>query len=140
MRTEGKSLLEQLRDAGMEYLQAKVQLTKVQAYEKIARISGVFFSLLIISLLACFTVLFVGLMFGFLLSGLFNSTAIGFSIVAGVFIIMLVVLVIKREAILEQPISEKIVKELFEDENDWTQQERLPDDKSPPDTTEPDNA
>jgi hypothetical protein len=84
--------------------------------------------------------LFVGLMFGFLLSGLFNSTAIGFSIVGAVFIIMLGVLVIKRETILEQPISEKIVKELFEGENDWTQQEIRMEEKTPGDTTEPDNA
>ena len=112
---EEKSFLSQLRDAGAAYFQAKLELTKIQAYEKIAKVTGVVFSLLIISLLACFTILFVGLMLGFLISDLVGSNAIGFSVIGVVFIILMVILVMKRESILEKPITEKIIVELFEE-------------------------
>lgn len=118
MQEEEKSFIVQLREAGAEYLQAKLQLTKVQAFGKIARVTGIVFSMLIIALLACFTVLFVGLMLGFLIADLLSSNAIGFSVVGALFVILLTVLVLKRESLLEKPITEKIIKELFEDEND----------------------
>ena len=118
MEDEPKSFLTQLRDAGAEYLQAKVQLTKVQAFEKIARVTGIVFSLLIVVLLSCFTVVFIGLMLGFLIADLTHSNAIGFSVIAGIFILLLIILVVKRESILEKPIAEKVVKELFEEENE----------------------
>ncbi|HUM46991.1 MAG TPA: hypothetical protein PLD84_08685 [Chitinophagales bacterium] len=118
MQEEEKSFIVQLREAGAEYLQAKLQLTKVQAFGKIARVTGIVFSMLIIALLACFTVLFVGLMLGFLIADLLSSNAIGFSVVGALFVILLTVLVLKRESLLEKPITEKIIQELFEDEND----------------------
>lgn len=118
MEDESKSFLTQLREAGTEYLEAKVQLTKVQAFEKISRVTGIVFSLLIIVLLSCFTVVFIGLMLGFLIADLTHSNAIGFSVIAGVFMLFLIILVLKRESILEKPIAEKVVKELFEEENE----------------------
>lgn len=116
MQEEEKSFLIHLREAVADYLQARLQLTKVQAFEKIAKVTGIVFSMLIVALLACFTVLFVGLMLGFLIADLTHSNAIGFSVVGGLFIIMLAFLIIKREGILEKPIAEKIIKELFEDD------------------------
>lgn len=111
-----KSVLSQLRDAGSEYFQARLQLTKLQAFEKIARVTGIVFSLLIISLVGCFTIVFVGLMSGFLISDLTNSNAIGFSVVGVLFVILFIILIINREKLLEKPIAEKVVRELFEDE------------------------
>jgi hypothetical protein len=106
-----------LRDAGSEYLQARLQLTKLQAFEKIARVTGIIFSMMIISLVGCFTIVFVGLMGGFLLSDLTHSNAIGFSIVGVLFVLLFVILIINREKLLEKPIAEKVVRELFEDES-----------------------
>lgn len=111
-----KNFIEQLRDAGMEYFEARLQLTKVQAYDKIAKVSSVIFSLFIIALLGCFTILFLGLMIGFLIADLLDSNAIGFTVVGIFFSLMLIVLIVKRETILEKPIGEKIIKELFEEE------------------------
>lgn len=113
---EEKTFLAQLRDAGADYFMARLQLTKVQAFEKIARITSIVFSLFIIALLACFTVLFVGMMLGFLIAELFDSNALGFSAVGVLFVLMLTLLIVKRESFLEKPIAEKIIKELFEEE------------------------
>ena len=118
MTEDKKSILTQLREAGAEYLHARLQLTKLQAYEKIARITGIVFSFLIISLLACFTILFAGLMLGFVISDLVHSNAIGFSVIGVAFIILFIFLVMKRETILEKPIAEKVIKELFEEPED----------------------
>lgn len=111
-----KNFIEQLRDAGMEYFEARLQLTKVQAYDKIAKVTSVIFSLFIIALLGCFTILFLGMMIGFLIADLLDSNAIGFTVVGVFFSLMLIVLIVKRETILEKPIGEKIIKELFEEE------------------------
>ncbi len=113
---EEKTFLAQLRDAGADYFMARLQLTKVQAFEKIARITSIIFSLFIIALLACFTVLFLGMMLGFLIAELFDSNALGFTAVGLFFVLMLILLIVKREAFLEKPIAGKIIKELFEEE------------------------
>lgn len=114
---EEKSFIWQLRDAGAEYLQARLQLSRVQVFGKIAKVTAVILSFLIIALLACFTVVFIGLMSGFLLADLFDSNAIGFSIVGGLFILSLIVLFVKRESALEKPMTNKIIQALFEDDN-----------------------
>lgn len=114
---EEKSFIWQLRDAGAEYLQARLQLSRVHVFGKIAKVTAVILSFLIIALLACFTVVFIGLMSGFLLADLFDSNAIGFSIVGGLFIILLIVLTIKRDSVLEKPMTNKIIQALFEDDH-----------------------
>lgn len=114
---EQKSFIWHLREAGAEYLQARLQLSRLQLFGKIAKVTAVILSFLIIGLLACFTVVFLGLMSGFLLADLFGSNALGFSIVGVVFIILLILLIVKRESALEKPMTNKIIQALFEDDN-----------------------
>ncbi|MBX7109748.1 MAG: hypothetical protein K1X61_13935 [Chitinophagales bacterium] len=120
---EEKSFIRQLHDAGKEYLEARWQLARLQTFGKIAKVTAIILSFLIIALLACFTVVFVGLMSGFLLADLFDSNAIGFSIVGGLFILLLILLILKRESILEKPMTDKIIKALFEEEREANQPE-----------------
>ena len=117
MADDEKSHFEQLKNAGEEYVRAKLELTKLQAFEKIAKVAGVFSSMLIVSLVACFTVVFIGLMLGFVLSDLFNSNAIGFSIIGVLFLAFFLVIAIKRKTLLEKPIVETVIRELFNDED-----------------------
>ncbi|MBK9730097.1 MAG: hypothetical protein IPO83_02220 [Chitinophagaceae bacterium] len=117
MEEEEKSFIWQLKDAGAEYLQAKLQLTRAQAFGKISKVTAIIMSFLIIALLACFTILFVGLMLGFLISDFVGSNAIGFSIIGVLFIAMLILMVVKRESMLEKPLNIRIIKELFEDDD-----------------------
>lgn len=117
MEEEEKSFIWQLKDAGAEYLQAKLQLTRAQAFGKISKVTAIIVSFLIIALLACFTILFVGLMLGFLISDFVGSNAIGFSIIGVLFIAMLILMVVKRESMLEKPLNIRIIKELFEDDD-----------------------
>ena len=122
--TDGtKTYFEEVKEAGEEYLKAKLELTKVQAFEKIARVTGVFSSLLILSLVASFTVLFLGMMIGFLLAEIFKSNAIGFSIIGILFLLFFLIIAFRRKSMLERPIVETVIKELFDEEN----RERLRD-------------
>src|SRR4030095_11779980 len=118
MDGENRNFFEDLKDTVIDYLQAKARLTKIQAFEKMARVLGVIFLFFVIFIFFCFVVIFTGLMLGFLLADLTNSNALGFSIVAVLFIIVLIILVVRRKSMLERPVMENIAKVLFEDDDE----------------------
>lgn len=113
-----KSFFSRLKEAGTDYLEARLQLTRLQAFEKISKVTAIILSFLVIALLACFAVLFAGLMFGFLLADFLHSNALGFTIIGVVFILLLFIIIVKRESMLEKPLTERIIKELFEEDYD----------------------
>ena len=116
MDRDFKSWWEDVKKDLAAYLQAKGELTKLQAYEKIARIVGVVISFLILGFLVGFVIIFLLLMLGSWIVELTGSVAIGISSVALLVIASFVFLLIRRKAILEKPITNRVLDAMFDDE------------------------
>ena len=112
----------EVREDLSAYLEARGNLTKIQAYEKIGKITGVVVSFVVLGILVGFVILFILLMIGSWISELTDSTAIGISSVAVMMIGMLIFLVVKRKTVLEKPVTEGVMEALY-DEEDFLKQE-----------------
>jgi hypothetical protein len=108
---EQSSFFDELKQLVTEYFDARLKLVKLEAFEKIAKVTAAMFSSVIVALLAFFLLFFLSLSAGFYLGGIFNSNALGFLTVTGLYLILALLLLSKRE-FLETTIIERIVGEL----------------------------
>ncbi len=107
-----------LKNLVVDYLQNRLELVRLSAFEKIAKIIALLFSGMILTMLIFFSVLFISLMAGFYFSNLFQNTFYGFAIVAGFYLITFIVLFIYRKQLIEKFIVNAVVKVLFEEEDE----------------------
>jgi len=108
---------EEVKEDLSGYLQARGKLTKIQAYEKIAKITGVMVSFIILAFIVVFVIIFVLIMVGSWIYDLTGSAAIGFSSVALLVVGLFVFLLLKRKTMLEIPVSRGVITALYEEED-----------------------
>jgi len=117
--TNISSFFSEIKQLVIEYFEAKIQLYKIGAYEKIAKVTAVLFSSIIIALLVFFLLFFLSISGGFYFGALLNSNALGFLLIFGIYLILLVFIVVFKKKLLEKYIIDKVIEQLFEkDEND----------------------
>ena len=97
-----------------DYLEARIDLIKFQASGRLAKALGVFFTLIMASLLFFFIIIFLGMVLGFWMGGITGSNAIGFLISTLFFAILLTFVVFFRKRLIERPISNIILTVLSE--------------------------
>ncbi|HWB26640.1 MAG TPA: phage holin family protein [Chitinophagaceae bacterium] len=104
-----------------EYVKDRLLLAKLEAVEKISRLTATMFTGLIIALFAFFIILFVSIMAGYLFGELIHHIYWGFGIVAGLYIILLVLIIIFRKHLIEKRVTNMVIDILFDknkDDND----------------------
>lgn len=99
-----------------EYIETRLQLMRLQVYEKAAKISSMLASVILIAFIGFFAFLFIFLSIGFYLADLTGSNAMGFGIVAAFYILILIVYLFIRKKNVEQKLTDKIIQLLAEDD------------------------
>lgn len=117
MEKDLKSWWDELKKDFSIYLDAKTQLTKIQVYEKIAKVVGVVISFFVLALLVIFVIAFVLIMIGSWVTALTGSVSIGMSSVAMILIISFALLAIKRKTWLEHPITNSVIDALYDEDS-----------------------
>ena len=97
-----------------EYLETRVDLIKLQAAGKLSKALGLFFSIMMAFLLFFFVVVFLGMVVGFWIGEMTGSYTIGFSCAAGLFIVLLAILLIFRKSLIQRPLANMLVAEMLE--------------------------
>ena len=110
------SFFSEIKQLITDYSEARIALLKINVYEKIARVTAVLFSSIIIALVAFFLIFFLSISAGFYLGSLLNSNALGFLIVFGFYLILLVFILAFRKKLLEKYIIDRVIHTLFEKE------------------------
>lgn len=108
---------QEVREDVITYLQARAKLTKLEAYEKIAKVIGVMISFFILALLVAFLIIFILIMVGSWITDLTGSATIGYSSVALLVTALLIFLAVKRKSVLEKPVSKWVITALFDEED-----------------------
>lgn len=96
-----------------EYLETRLDLIKLQAAGKLSKALGLFFSLILAFLLFFFVIVFLGMVLGFWIGEMTNSFTLGFSCSAGLFVILLGILLVFRRSLIQTPLSNMLVRELM---------------------------
>jgi len=112
-----KSFFADLKKLIIEYVEARLQLTKTRAYEKIARLLAALFTGLVLLIVFFFVLIALTLMFATMLNVWTDSQFGGYAIVAGIYFIGFVLLVIFRKQWMEKYFMDMLIRILFEDEN-----------------------
>jgi cytochrome c biogenesis protein CcdA len=115
--SEQPSFFAELKQVVTVYLEAKIQLYKIGTYEKVAKVTAVLFSSLFIIMIGFFFLLFLGITAGLFFGSLLNNNALGFLIITGIYFILFVIVFVFRKKILEKYITDKVIEQLFEKED-----------------------
>ena len=99
MGKDAEKVFRELKDDVSAYAQLKFDLLKVNTYERIGRLIAVLSYGLLLSTLALITLIFIMLALGFLFSKWLDSTAAGIGIVAGFYLILVVIAIFNKNRI-----------------------------------------
>jgi len=97
-----------------EYIQDRLLLLKLEMVEKSSKLAAGMFIGLLIAMLSLFIILFLSLMAGYYFAALTNSLYIGFGIVCGFYILLLVFIIIGGKKILQNFITNKMIETIFD--------------------------
>ena len=115
---EKSPVISELRQLITEYLNARLKLIKLEAFEKTAKVTAVLFSSLVVALLGFFLLFFLSMSLGFYLGKVFDSMALGFISVTGLYLILFVLVLLMKKDLLENLLIERIIGELTKKEED----------------------
>ena len=113
--SEQPSFFKEIKQLIIDYIEGRIQLYKISAFEKIAKITAVIFSSLIIAMLGFFLLFFLSISGGFYFADLLHSNTLGFLIIFGIYLILFVIIILFRKKLLEKYIVDKVVEKLCEE-------------------------
>ena len=79
------------------YVETRLELMKLNTYERVAKTMAVFSYGIVLVLLAFFAILFLFLALGFFLGEILNSVALGFLLVVGMYLLLFGLILLFRE-------------------------------------------
>lgn len=99
MEKDLEKIFTELKDDFSDYAGLKLRLLKLMAVEKAAGILSAFSHAVILMLLGFFTILFLFTALGFFLGELLDSDALGFLIVGGIYLLLLLCFIWAKQGI-----------------------------------------
>ena len=120
MEKEPEKLLNEFKEHLSSFIGLKLELLKLNAYERVAKIIAILSHSLILMLLAFFTVLFIFIALGFFLGELLHSVSLGFLLVAVIYIILFLIVFYDKKGVqtIIMNIVINAIQEKEEEDND----------------------
>ena len=97
-----------------KYVEDKLLLLKLQAVEKISKLSSEMFSGLLIGIISLFIILFLSMMAAWYFGQLLNNVFWGFGIISAFYILVLILILVFRKKLLERSITNTVINIFFE--------------------------
>jgi uncharacterized membrane protein YdjX (TVP38/TMEM64 family) len=104
------------------YVEMRLEYSKLIAYEKISKLIGASSSLILIVFFAFFGFFFLSFTMGYYLGQVTGSLALGFGIITGIYLILLVIIGLSKKKI-EAIISNRVATILIEDDDERSKEE-----------------
>lgn len=109
---------EKLESQFQDYINNRIWLVKLEATEKAARLSSLALILLVLAGLAFFVLFFISLMAGYFFAELTGSLFYGFSIVAGIYLLLLILVLVFRKNYIGPFLVNMLIRLFLEKKND----------------------
>lgn len=117
MRKESEQVFDALKKDLSAYVQLKLELLKLNTYERIGRTVSILSYGLILIFIAFFAFLFIFLALGFFLGEQLGSVSVGFAVVAAIYLLLLSIIGLYRKRIREKILNIIIASLLANDVN-----------------------
>ena len=108
MGKDAEQIFRKLKEDLSAYVELKVELLKLTAYERTGKLVSVLSYGLILLFLAFFAILFILLALGFFLDEILENVAGGFAIVALLYMILFAIIIFNKNKISEAIVNEII--------------------------------
>jgi len=108
MGKDAEQIFRKLKEDLSAYVELKVELLKLTAYERTGKLVSVLSYGLILLFLAFFAILFIFLTLGFFLGDILDNVAGGFAIVALLYMILFAIIIFNKNKISEAIVNEII--------------------------------
>jgi len=96
-----------------QYISDRITLIKLQSIEKVSTIAASIASGITLAVLGLFFLIFFSITLGFLFSYWLNSEIAGFGIVAGIYLLLIIIIVVFGKKIFGNLITKKIIQNSF---------------------------
>lgn len=106
-----------------QYVNNRLQLFRLQAAEKAARLGALALVLVLIAGMVLFVLLFISIMAGYFFAELTGSLFYGFGIVTGFYLLVLVILLLVRRKYLEPFLVNTFIRIFLEKKNEQDEEE-----------------
>ncbi len=97
MENNAETIFGKLKDDLTAYVKLRLELLKLSTYERVGELTATLAYGVVLLFLAFFSVLFIFIALGFFLGELLDSTAAGFGIVAGIYILCFGIILLVRD-------------------------------------------
>lgn len=114
MEETKKDFFEETYGVFTEYVDDRMLLLKIQAAEKSGKLISAIIKMAVVALFIFFILLFVSIMGGYYFAELTGSMFYGFSIVAGIYIFLLLVFLLINKQFLSKRIMNTVIRIFFE--------------------------
>jgi hypothetical protein len=111
---ELKTKAGELSDSVTDYIQTYYKLSVLKVTDKATGVAASVMSSLAVLFLGIFVLLFSGIALGLWLGELVNSTALGYLMVAGIYLLIIIIVVLLRKRIVFPMIRNLIINKLYE--------------------------
>lgn len=116
--TKEPGYFEKLESQLQEYIDNRIWLIKLEATEKAARLSSLALLMLVLAGLAFFVLFFISLMAGYFFAERTGSLFYGFSIVAGIYLLLFILLLVFRKKYIGPFLVNQLIRLFLEKKND----------------------
>ena len=96
-----------------QYVSDRIALIKLQSVEKISMVAASIASGIVLAVLGLFFLVFFSITLGFLFSHWLDSETAGFGIVAGIYLLLIIIIVVFGKKIFGNLITKKIIQNSF---------------------------
>ncbi len=117
MEEKKEDFIRDLKEEFSSYIRLRIELFRISSYEKIARVSASLITGLLITILVMFFSVFGSVAAGLYIGHISGSPIAGFGIVAGFYLLLLLIVLIFRKSLFEKVIINKMIVILFENES-----------------------
>ena len=96
-----------------QYISDRITLIKLQSIEKASTLAASIASGITLALLGLFFLIFLSITLGFLFASWLDSNTAGFGIVAGIYLLLIIIIVVFGKKIFGNLITKKIIQNSF---------------------------
>ncbi len=110
---EESDFFSETKDLFQSYISDRIALIKLQAAEKLSVTAAAIVSGILLAVFGLFLLAFVSITLGFLLSDWLESYAAGFGIVAGIYLLLIIIIIYFGKSLFGNTITQKIIQSFF---------------------------
>lgn len=124
MESKPENYLDETYELVKKYTDDRLLLIKIQSAKKTAKLTSKIIYIFIASILLFFALMFVGFMLAYFFAEKLNSNFYGFSVVAGIYVCLLLLFMVLYKVYFSDKIKDMVAKVFFEnDSNDIEEDE-----------------